>query len=97
MYRIFETSDFKKSYRALLESGQFKPRSKARTAFREIIEYLKNDTRLPAHFRDHALTGDYAGYRECHIKGDLLLVYEKKEDVLILVLIDIGSHSQLFG
>jgi len=47
--------------------------------------------------RDHALSGEWHGYRECHIKGDLLLVYQIHDDVLVLVLVDIGSHPQLFG
>lgn len=97
MFQIFETSDFKKSYRALKASGHLKPRSKAHASFREILEHLKNDTKVPVHFRDHALTGEFTGYRECHVKGDLLLIYEKKKDLLILVLVDIGSHSELFG
>lgn len=97
MYRIVETRDFRKSYRRLLQSGQFAPKSKARAAYRKILECLQNGKKLPAQFRDHKLSGEYAGYKECHIKGDLLLVYEVRDDVLILVLVDIGSHSELFG
>ena len=47
--------------------------------------------------RDHALKGDFKGYRECHIKPDVLLIYKIEKDVLILVLADIGSHTNLFG
>ncbi len=95
MYRVFETQDFKKSYRKLLQSGKFK--SKARAELVRILELLREGKSLPAHNEDHALTGDWQGYRECHIKGDLLLVYQRHDDVLVLVLIDIGSHSQIFG
>ena len=46
--------------------------------------------------RDHALSGDWAGYRECHIKPDLLLIY-RKPDADTLRLARLGSHSELFG
>jgi mRNA interferase YafQ len=46
--------------------------------------------------RDHDLSGDWAGYRECHIKPDLLLIY-RKSDADTLRLARLGSHSELFG
>ena len=49
-----------------------------------------------ARYRDHDLSGDWAGYRECHIKPDLLLIY-RKSDPDILRLARLGSHSELFG
>jgi len=49
----------------------------------------------PRH-RDHDLTGDWAGYRECHIKPDLLLIY-RKPDSETLWLARLGSHGELFG
>ena len=61
----------------------------------EIICLLANDKELPSSVRDHALKGELAGYRECHIKPDMLLIYEKVEDILRLA--RIGSHSHLFG
>jgi mRNA interferase YafQ len=51
---------------------------------------------LPENNRDHALSGDWAGYRECHIKPDLLLIY-RKPDPDTLRLARLGSHSELFG
>ena len=51
---------------------------------------------LDAKYRDHKLQGDYAGYRECHIRADLLLIYQVRERLLVLVLVDIGSHAYLF-
>jgi mRNA interferase YafQ len=95
MYRIVETSDFKKSYRQLLRSGKFK--AKARAEFIRVLQAFREGKLLPAHNRDHALSGEWLGYRECHIKGDILLVYEKQAEIFVLVLIDIGSHSDLFG
>ena len=95
VYRIFETQQFKKSYQRLRRSGIFK--SKARAELICVLNLLRAGKSLPLHNRDHALTGNWHGYRECHIRGDLLLVYQIREDVLVLVLVDIGTHPQLFG
>jgi len=59
-------------------------------------DVLASGGTLSKKYRDHKLNGDYKGYRECHIKGDLLLVYQIKNKELILLLVDIGSHSYLF-
>lgn len=61
-----------------------------------VIASLLVDQALPDSNRDHALSGDWAGYRECHIKPDLLLIY-RKPDADTLRLARIGSHSELFG
>lgn len=47
-------------------------------------------------YKTHALKGVYKGYKECHIKPDLLLIYQKQDDRLILYCLDIGTHSELF-
>jgi mRNA interferase YafQ len=89
------TRRFRRSFRRLQNSGTFK--SAAVEDFKYVVTYLTNGNPLPAAFRDHALTGDMFGYRECHIKGDLLLVYQKDDGGLIIDLVDIGTHSQIFG
>lgn len=61
-----------------------------------VVDTLARDEVLPQKFRDHALTGCLKGYRECHVKNDLLLVYQKQNDVLVLLLVDVGSHAALF-
>ncbi|MBX0592768.1 type II toxin-antitoxin system YafQ family toxin, partial [Campylobacter jejuni] len=60
------------------------------------INRIANNETLEAKHRDHALKGNYIGFRECHIQQDLLLVYQKQDDKLILYLLRIGSHSELF-
>lgn len=60
-----------------------------------VIYYLINDHEIPPKYRDHALSGEWSGFRECHIKPDLLLIYESGEDFIQLV--RLGSHSELFG
>jgi mRNA interferase YafQ len=61
-----------------------------------LLKALANDVPVPTQFRDHDLTGNWAGCRECHVKPDLLLIYKKPDDE-ILRLVRLGSHSELFG
>jgi mRNA interferase YafQ len=59
-----------------------------------IIQMLAMDSELPVRLRDHALSGNWSGYRDCHIKPDLVLVYAKTPGTLQLV--RLGSHAELF-
>lgn len=61
----------------------------------EVVDKLQKGEPLPEKNRDHALSGNWAGYRECHITPDWLLIYEIIEDRLILALTRTGSHSDL--
>ena len=61
-----------------------------------ILQRLCNDEVLEPKYRDHALSGKYSKCRDCHIKPDLVLVYEKKKDILILKALRVGSHSEIF-
>ena len=57
---------------------------------------LANDEPLPEKYRDHALSGKWKGYRECHVTPDWLLVYRKTDDgKLLLILTRLASHSEL--
>ena len=60
------------------------------------VAALSIDQALPESYRDHALNGKWANYRECHLKPDLLLIYQKA-DADTLRLARLGSHSELFG
>ena len=62
----------------------------------DVIVTLQTNQKLPAKHRDHALTGKYKGFRECHIAPDWLLVYTVIQNELVLVLSRTGSHSDLF-
>ena len=62
----------------------------------DVIALLAQEQELPPAYRDHALTGDYSGCRECHIAPDWLLVYEVLQDELLLYLTLTGTHSDLF-
>lgn len=61
-----------------------------------IVEQLAAGQTLPERNRDHALTGDYIGFRECHIRPDWLLVYRVDGDALELLLFRTGTHTDLF-
>ena len=61
-----------------------------------VVTRLATDVPLPAANRDHPLAGDWDGYRDCHLKPDLLLIY-RKPDPATLDLVRLGSHSELFG
>ena len=62
----------------------------------EVIDILANGETLDAKYKDHSLTGNYRGTRECHVEPDWLLIYEIRGDVLVLMLYRLGSHSELF-
>lgn len=62
----------------------------------DIVDKLAAQIPLPPQNRDHALSGDYAGFRECHIQPDWLLVYRIDNDELLLFLSRTGTHSDLF-
>ena len=61
-----------------------------------VIEKLANGEPLDAKYRDHDLTGNYKGCRECHVEPDWLLIYEIIDDIVVLLLYRVGSHSELF-
>ncbi|EFE15557.1 type II toxin-antitoxin system YafQ family toxin, partial [Enterococcus faecalis] len=63
---------------------------------KEVIVLLQEQQTLPLKYKDHELTGNYIGTRECHIEPDWLLIYKIDGDKLILTLARIGSHSELF-
>jgi len=89
-YTVKPTSKFRKEYK-LMEK-----RNLDMSLLDEIIVKLAKGEPLPAGNRDHALTGNWAGHRGCHIQPDWILIYRIYEDVLVLSLTRTGSHSDLF-
>jgi len=90
MLKIQYHNQFKKDYKLALKRG-CNPELLV-----EVVELLVNEIVLPEKYKDHKLTGNYKGFRECHIQNDWLLVYKIKKDELILILSRIGTHSDLF-
>ena len=62
----------------------------------DVIRILSSDEPLPEKYKDHALSGIWSGFRECHIQPDWLLVYIISSDRLVLTLSRTGTHSDLF-
>lgn len=88
---IIWTGAFKKDYKLAMK------RHMEIDLLDDIIRTLSRGEPLPAQNKDHALTGDWAGHRECHILPDWLLIYRIEENVLVLTLARTGTHSDLFG
>lgn len=89
-YALDRTSAFKRDYKLA------KRRNLPIAKLQEVVAKLANGEPLPPANRDHALVGNWANHRECHIESDWLLIYQIKEDVLVLELTRTGSHSDLF-
>jgi mRNA interferase YafQ len=94
MRKIDRASIFKRDFKRVKASPRH--RKDVDSLVSAVVGLLLFDQALPEGNRDHALGGDWAGYRECHIKPDLLLIY-RKPDSDTLRLARIGSHSELFG
>lgn len=92
MYGIVATRSYERSCKKLLKSG----REKDIKELEKIISLIASDTKLDAKFKDHKLHGQLFRLRACHIKPDLLLIYQKDRKNLILILIDAGRHDDLF-
>lgn len=89
-YTVRPTSRFQKDLKRIAKRGY---NTELLTA---VIKKLANGEPLAQKHRDHALTGDYTGCRECHITPDWLLIYEISDDTLLLYLTRTGTHSDLF-
>ena len=61
----------------------------------DVLYHLQNGLTLPEKYRDHALKGEFAGFRDCHVKPDLLLIYRDNGELLELHRLD--THSEVFG
>jgi len=96
MRTIDRASSFKRDYKRETK-GQY--RSLLDAILIPVVSALANDQPLQPQQRDHDLSGDWKGYRECHIKPDLLLICRKHGtiDGGVLRLARLGSHSELFG
>lgn len=93
MRELEQPSEFKRDYKRE-KKGQHRATLVADVG--AVIQALASDTPLDTKYRDHDLSGSWAGYRECHVKPDLLLIY-RKSGADILRLARLGSHSELFG
>lgn len=90
MLNIVLSNQFKKDLKLAQKRG-FKI-----DLLKEVVNKLANCEELPPKNKDHNLSGDYIGYRECHIQPDWLLVYRVEESDVLLFLFRTGTHADLF-
>lgn len=88
-YDLAVTSQFRKDYKLA------KKRGLKMEALAQVVTMLARGETLPEKNRDHSLSGDWIGHRECHIAPDWLLIYRVEENVLVLSLTRTGTHSDL--
>ena len=91
MYEIEYTGLFKRKVKLLKKRGY------DLSLLESVIAELKETGTLQEKYQPHKLMGNYAGFGECHIKPDWLLVWAKEDNRLVLVMIDTGTHSDIFG
>lgn len=88
-YELAVTAQFRKDYNLA------KKRGLRMEALAEVVTMLAMGQTLPERNRDHSLSGDWIGHRECHVAPDWLLIYRIEENVLVLTLTRTGTHSDL--
>ncbi len=91
MRKIERTGRFKQDYK---REKKGRHRTTLDVDLTRVLTALANDAPLDARYRDHPLSGDWQDHRDCHIRPDLVLIYQKPDDTT-LVLVRIGSHAEL--
>ena len=90
MYKIRPSAKFQKDLKRIQKRGY------DITLLKDVLNLLVNGKVLPIKYKDHNLSGNFKGCRECHITPDWLLIYEIAENELMLYLTRTGTHSDLF-
>ena len=90
MYEVIYTGQFKKSLKQCVRRGLDV------NIFKTVLDILQEKGQLLAEYRPHKLTGKYKGCWECHMQPDWLLIWEQEDQQLRLILVDTGTHSDLF-
>ena len=90
MLKVKMTSQFKKDWKRIVKRGYNTKK------FEIVLDQLMFEKTLDEKYKDHKLSGDYEGCRECHIEPDWLLIYYIESNILTLTLFRTGTHSDLF-
>ena len=90
MLDLVMTTQFRKDLKRINKRG------KDLSLLKDVLQTLREEQALEEKYHDHALTGNYIGFRECHIQPDWLLVYAINKEELIITASRTGSHSDLF-
>lgn len=91
MLELVTTSTFRKDLKIIKKRGY------DLSLIEFVIDELLKENTLPQKYKDHVLTGNYRGFRECHISPDWLLIYAVDKDKLVLIVSRTGTHSDLFS
>ena len=89
MLKLVATAKFRKDYKRIKKRGY------DLSLLEDVLDQLLQEKTLEQKYRDHALIGNYIGFRECHIQSDWLLIYAVSESELILTASRTGTHSDL--
>ena len=89
-YTPYYTNRIKRQLKTLEKRGY------KMSLFKEVVNMLLDGKILPPKNKDHPLSGDKHGYRDCHIKGDWILIYKIDKGILTLILSETGTHSDIF-
>ena len=90
MLKLQISTKFRKDYKRIKKRGY------KLSLLQDVLDTLYAKEPLEPKYRDHALSGSYKGFRECHIQPDWLLIYAIDDDKLILVASRTGTHADLF-
>lgn len=90
-YEVRFTNSFKKNLKLIRKRGL------DISLLEDIILKLANGFTLEERYLDHELSGKYKGFRECHIRPNWILIYLIENDILVLTIVNTGSHSDLLG
>ena len=90
MLDIRYSAKFKRDYKVMMRRG-YNPQ-----LLQDVLNLLCDEQPLPPKYKDHALSGNYKGHRECHITPDWLLIYKIEHNIVTLTLTRTGTHSDLF-
>ena len=88
-FQIRRTSRFNKDLKRLIKQG------KDIDKLTSVVNKLSSGETLEAQYKDHQLGNNWAGFRDCHVEPDWILIYKKQDDTLILTLTRSGSHAEL--
>ena len=91
MYEIQVTNRYKQSLKQASKRGY------NISLLEKVVNVLANGETLPAKYKNHPLKNNYAGFFDCHIQPDWVLIYKIEKEKLILLLFDTGTHADLFG
>ena len=90
LYDVRMTAKYSKAYKRMRKRGM------DMRLLDDVVDTLRHGETLAPKYRDHSLTGKYKGFREWHIKPDWLLVYGINKNVLVLTLVETGTHADIF-